>query len=1553
MPDLRKSDLETLRKVLSVYHPKWARTLSPGKSLPIHQQNNMQKYLDGVSRGLDLFVPASNPAFGVSERGGDAVVAYFRRPGRVGQRPSYVMIDVSGFTKLLTFLTDRFGKQEAGDIMNMSILNRYCLNRMGTLIACYGRAGVSEDSQPSADALKSAIAFRSILGTITLEVRQELSRKLAGKPHQDQIRKFIRGLEIKASAGVVQGRSHGRSEFYGTVSQSRITWGRSARHLAGSEKVGGSDDKVHERLAEVKGVGFDDASSRGMDQLLATGWLHPADYRTARFGEFTKLVLTPRGMKRIAERTWDEIGHFERTCKSAESAEAETSLARIARSIERSAPYLQGGELVQQVVRGLGADARLSNLFDEHSSRVHETGILFVNLSISSGGLLGDLSDTIHRVMTRYGLVYKFNIFPMGDFNLMASLGLEVAGAPETERFYTEVLWQCWQDLLEDTGRNFGKRVRLRAGLSVGQCLQGPVGDNLLHNELTIIGPDCNLAARLVARALVRKEPPGSLLAARNSYVRVEHLITPVDPFEHAELKGFREPVPLYSLSGREQQESAVELAARLRRFPLVTDTGAVLDGGGGSGSGSGKDTGGDKLLAAAHAFVSDFGGKSKQVNRMLGFYGPPGLGKTRRLAEIMHTCAEDGWRVLWAECMSYYQGTGGERDNGGEDDLAVPFQSFIKVLNGQVLGITGNDTAEDALAKLYQVSRHLQGTGAGESELAVLASFLGLEPGGDDELLSSLSPQERRNVFFEQVAALIEALIASHGKRLLLVIDDLQWADSGSMSLLEFLMSRVGGGLLFCAAARDRQRLEKLVDDGGGGGRTGFMLLEAKPLARKGVRALARQALGVASDESLPAALDSRLGELENNPLFITEFCRKLLSSEVLFVRDGRVVRFDRAAFDTMSVPNRVQSVIEELINSLPRREFDLIRNGSVLGNELRCRDVAEVNSSESTAAPAPEAVQQSLHALAGRQVLEIEIDSAADSVYRFSRALIGQSLYQGITPSQRKRLHAVAARIWERGAEETLEKNLNCALHYELAELPQKGAEFHLSAGRMAGELFENKRAVGLLNRVERFLEEHRLDGAARMRLRMHESRCGIGLALGSYEQALEDSAGLKKTAGRLKLPAKKARAELLAGSTYLTRATADDFSQSLSRFSRAEKLADGFPLLVLEARNGQSRVLLEIGDIEKTEKMTLSALEGFDTVGADRDDPRTIILRARMIRTLATVRMRLGRSKQGVETAGQALEMIAAAGDGPEFMPVKAQLLNTRAICLSMAFRLQEALQTFYQARSLARKVGDVNLQLLILNNMSVTLNDSGENTKALDLLVSNYDTIHKLAGESRALAGFEFNIGESYHFMGDPVRAEKHYRRALEITERISSRQFGVNVMYNLGEALRDQDKNEEARQVLERGAEMARGHGYRQQLLDMENILGEMDMAGGNLEAASKRHRSAISIARELNDDFGIGWSLRNLAEDLLKMGGDSNRLEAGKLLAESLEFCRKAGQPENLVVTLVSLLDNWDGLGLAADFRAGVLEELGALARKVKSKKYLEIYRKHGGTKQE
>jgi len=1544
-----------LEKILAVYHPVWSKRIRNLDVLPAAELSRIARYLERTARALELFVPARQPGYGVTERGGDAVVAYFTgNRGRRGRKPYYLMIDVSGFTKLLTFLTDRFGKQEAGDIMNMSILNRFCLNRMGALISYYGSGEPDDPGSGGENALKTALSFRALLKEITLQVRAELTEKLSGKPHQDEIAAFIRGLEIKASAGVVAAAGAGRSEFYGHDHRVRITWGRTARHLARAEKVGGSDDRVSPGLAEVKGVGFDRHVAAHLKSLERKRWITTRDFRLKEFGAFGKLVLTPSGERRLSERVQDVFKESsEKQVEQSPGREGSVKHAgkewieRIGKTvcrIEAVLPYLQGIALVEQVIRSLGSGGELQNLFGERSSRVHETGILFANFSLADGKLLDELAEVVHEVMERYGLLYKYNIFPRGDFNLMAALGLDISGAPETDRVYAEVLWQCWRDVVGAAGKNFGQDVRLRGGMSVGQCLQGPVGDNILHNELTIIGPDCNLAARLVARALTRREKNSTLVVAKNCYGPLGHLVQPVGPFEHALLKGFREPLPLYSVKPRSEYESPAAFAERLRYLPLVTDSGQLVD--------CTSRIRLDPQLATGLAYIEDYAGISATRGRtpspLLALCGPGGVGKTRRLAEIMHWSQKKGWRLLFAECLSWYQGvsdSGAKGESHGQTH-AVPFHLFIRLLKEQVFQIPPHEHSEAAVARIIKKLARLFGGTLPADQIKILVSFLGIET-FDESISGSLSPEERRNIFFELVGDIFDRMTAGGDVKILLCIDDFQWADRSSIRLLSYLRNRVKNGLLICVTARRSQDLSALISREEEPETGTSLILQLGPLGVRGARMLARLALGLDLESKLPLRLRRRFNELENNPLFIIEFCRKLLEQEVVFIRDGILQRLDQEALARVTVPDRIQSVIEELVNRLPRREFEIVRHASVLGNILRCRDVAELNirvigRKELDA----HKVQQALHRLAGRQVLEIEQDRGMDSLYRFSRALIAQSLYQGLTPSLRKRLHGLAAVIWENSVgDNRLEKSLSCAMHYELAEKPDQAAGYYLDSGRMAGGLFENEKAVELLDKVERFCKVHKIKARDSLMLEVHRVRSEVFLPLGKYRNALEDCDKLKKLAGRLAKAELVARAILQTGKVYLTRAKSGDYDQALAKFRSVERRAAGYRLLKLESQNGQARVLLETGRLPQAMKKARSSLSEMGKRSLKvKDSTQETILKARIYRTLGSSLIRLGRAKEALAEFNRALGLLDDEG-GSVYLPVKAQLLNSKALALASSFKLEEALDVYYQAKSAARRVGDVNLQLIILNNMSVSLNDSGKNAQALDLLLNNYDSIRKLAGENRSLAAFEFNIGESYHFMEDLPQAEIHYRRSLEIARKIGSMQFEVNIMYNLGEVMRDQGRLDESRKILQEALNTACKSHYLQQEMDLENILGEIDLAEGNAQQAVARHQHAVAMAGELGDRFGESWSMRNLAVALLESGDRARCEEACRMLVKSLEIAHQILQPENTMESLNMILKYWERLGLNDSSRQSFLQELEKLARDHNSRKYLDLCR--------
>lgn len=1536
-----------LKRILSVHHPEWALLVDNPEALESSGLSHLSGYLERVVQALELFIPARRPDFGITERGGDAIVAYFA--GKAAEKPRrfYLMLDISGFTALLTFLTDRFGKQEAGDIMNMSILNRYCLNRIGLLVHHFGNPD-DDCCSPAEKALKTALTFRALLVRVTGEVRQELALKLSGKPQQEIISPFIRKLEIKASGSVVAPEIDG-SQFYGGTHRFRITWGSMSRQIAAAEKVGGSDERVDPRLAESKGLGLDRWSVKALQSLTAKGWLTPGDFRLRKQGEYHKLVLTPHGRDKLLEQAEDILKNFRdnknqkaqlrRKKEQRDRAGEFISIRQTATRLEELLPFLCGMDFIELAVRYLDPQGDSSILFADISSRIHETGILFTNFTLSGPEVLDDLSEVVHEVTSRYGLVCKYNIFPLGDFNLMAVLGLGTPGAQAANRFYAEILWHFWRDLLAAVGQNFGARVALRSGMSVGKCLQGPAGDNLIHNELTVIGPDCNLAARLLARAMVKKDGANGTMVVTDDCCRpVRHLILPVESFEKAHLKGFSEPVPLFSLTPREANENLKAFAARLRQLPLVTMKGGIIE--------RQIDLKGDPYLVPAVSFLEGMERTRGNRRGVLAFVGPGGMGKTRRMAELMVWGLERGWAVLFGECLSWYQGSTkiGALEKGGGAE-GVPFHPFIRILGEQVFDILPQDDVQAAIKKIQYFISGLPGGREHADQAGIIASYLGMAvPEG--KIPEGLDPGARRDIFFTRVAEIFERIIAKSQKGLLLCLDDIYWADPGSLKLLRYLIHKIAGNLVICTSALDDRDLESLSLPEQGTNRERVHFFALKPLARRGTGVLARLALGLKTNSRLPTILEKKIGELENNPLFIIEFCRKLQETGTIFVRDGMVMRVDDEGLNRLSIPNRVQAVIEGLIDSLPPQDFDFIRQASVLGNTLHSRHVAELNSLiASERKTDPKEVQKILHSLAGNRILEIVQDRGPDSVYRFSRALIAHSLYQGLPPTLRKRLHLAAAEIYRKsGKYNLMEKNLNCALHFELAERPHEAAVFYLESARGAGEIFENERAVKLLDKVERFCDRHRLEGGERLRLETYSLRGDMALIQGLYHKALEDSKRAERLAMKLKDISHAGRALLISGRAYLTRAQKQDFNLALAGFRKAEKRLSGERLLSLEALNGQARVLIEMGRLREAREKAEEAVSSLDQMLLEKKPvTKGWLLQARLLRTLGSALLRQGRNEEALQAFDRGLALVDRKRDSSVF-PIRARLLNSKALALTSSFRLAEAIQFYYQARSTARRVGDVNLEIVIVNNLSVAFNDSGRSTRAIDLLMGRYESLRKLAVENRSLASYEFNIGESYHFLEDYTGAELHYRRALEIACKIGSRQFAVNVMYNLGESLRDQGQKNEARSVLFKGLDTARRNGYLPQEMDLENILGEMELEEGKIRQAIRRHRRALSIAGELGTDiFGRSWSLRNLAVDLVELGDPEVTEEARKMIFSSLELSRKAGQPENIMETLRRIIQCAGSLRITGGEREKLIGELRELAEEQKSGKYLDF----------
>jgi DNA-binding CsgD family transcriptional regulator len=371
---------------------------------------------------------------------------------------------------------------------------------------------------------------------------------------------------------------------------------------------------------------------------------------------------------------------------------------------------------------------------------------------------------------------------------------------------------------------------------------------------------------------------------------------------------------------------------------------------------------------------------------------GEPGIGKTRLAEELAGLAEQRGVRVVWGRC---YEGEG-----------APSFWPWLQALRACL--------RDDERAPLREQ--------VGDDAIARLAPILP-ELGGAAErtpAAQDLPPDQARFQLFLAIGALLRTLSAR--EPLLIVIEDLHWADVASLLLLEFLVHDVGTlRLLLVATYRN-------VDAGRGHPLSATLGLVARD--PRGVRValggldfddVARLvgADGVArSDDGRELArLIHR--ETEGNPLFVTELVRLLR----LEGRLDAAARFGGG----LGVPQTVREVIARRLDALSAVAVEALGVAAVLGQEFDVPLLAGVMDC---------GVAEALARLEEAEAARI-ISPGAERPgrYAFTHALVHEALYSGIPASRRGRLHLGAAETIESRYAADLETHLT-ALAYHFAQ-------------------------------------------------------------------------------------------------------------------------------------------------------------------------------------------------------------------------------------------------------------------------------------------------------------------------------------------------------------------------------------------------------------------------------------------------------------------------------------------------------------------------------------
>ena len=360
---------------------------------------------------------------------------------------------------------------------------------------------------------------------------------------------------------------------------------------------------------------------------------------------------------------------------------------------------------------------------------------------------------------------------------------------------------------------------------------------------------------------------------------------------------------------------------------------------------------------------------------------GEPGIGKTRLVARVALRAQAQGATVLAGRC---------------DKDVRVPFGPFAGALRWMV-----QHTEPGVLA------RHL---GEHPAELVALAPEIARSVDGLVPRPSTDAETERTRLFDAVCAWLRPEGSSTSGT--VIVLDDLQWADTGTVLLLRHLVRAAPEGLLVLGTYRDTEvpashpLTSALADLRPLPAVTRVRLRGLDPAAvRDIVQGSARRTL----DAEGVAFADLVWTETAGNPLFVGQLLHHLAEIGALVHRDGHWTGdLDLAA---IGIPDSVREVIGRRLATLPAATAALLRAAAVTGLEFDVGLLAEVVDR------ADDEVLDGLEqALGAALVTEVGVDR-----FRFAHALVRDTLHADLSASRRAREHRrVAAAIERRHVED-----------------------------------------------------------------------------------------------------------------------------------------------------------------------------------------------------------------------------------------------------------------------------------------------------------------------------------------------------------------------------------------------------------------------------------------------------------------------------------------------------------------------------------------------------
>jgi class 3 adenylate cyclase/tetratricopeptide (TPR) repeat protein len=687
----------------------------------------------------------------------------------------------------------------------------------------------------------------------------------------------------------------------------------------------------------------------------------------------------------------------------------------------------------------------------------------------------------------------------------------------------------------------------------------------------------------------------------------------------------------------------------------------------------------------------------------------PPFVGRDRELRlvkELFHGCAEEGRAHLVS--VSGIAGIGKSR-------LAWEFEKYVDGLadffwwhRGRCLAY-GDGVAYWALAEMVRMRAGILEEEAPDSALIKLRSSID-EHVADPEERAWLEPRlahllgladrtapDREDLF--SAWRLFFERLAEKGV-VVLVFEDLQWADTGLLDFVEYLLEWSRSYPLFVLALARPELAERTAFGAGGRNST---TLSLEPLSESAMDELLDGFV-----PGLPEELRAQiLGRAEGVPLYAVETVRMLLDRGLL-AREGDVYR-PTGPIEALDVPETLHALVAARLDGLGPEERRLLQDASVLGKSFTKAGLAALSGFDEAE------LEPLVTSLVRKEVLSVQADprSPERGQYSFLQDLLKRVAYETLAKAERKTRHLAAAahlvQAFGAGEQEIVEV---IAAHYldayhaapdadDAPEIKARAQEMLTRAGERAASLAANEEAQHYFERAAELAGEPLAEAVLYERAGATAWSAGrADQAQGHFERALElfEAQGMTHPAARVS--ARLGEVEWRTG----------QLEQAIERMERAFEVLSGDEpdddLATLAAQLG--RLHFFKGEVELASRRIDAAIEIAESLWLPE-------ILSQALNTQGLLASYSGRTEQSLALLKHSLE-IALEHD---LAAAALRAYNNLGDLLDRRDRYEEAIDLHRRGVALARKVGDRIQGWRLAGELSWCLERTGQWGEVLDL------------------------------------------------------------------------------------------------------------------------------------------------------------------------------------------------------------------------------------------